>query len=221
MEWPGSRIPWRFSTLIQLVAALGAKGVWAGEMTLHEAKKVVADHFQFNAAANLQDLAEAERRMDEVLARRHAITDKSTVGLLTLNGASIVGVFTALQVGQEALAKLGISIKDISGSMGLFLFGAMCALLAVWWDGIHLNRVATKQLLRLSALRNVARTLASSMDDRSIKMLEKQLAKVEANPPVDFEYSKISIGLQNSSGSCWLVGIGYLLLRITQTNGFF
>ncbi|WP_298191184.1 hypothetical protein [Novosphingobium sp.] len=158
--------------------------------------------------------------MDEILARKHSITDKSTIGLLTLNTASIAGVFAALQVGQETLVNLGISTRDIALTICCFLFGSMLALIAVWWDGIQLNYLAGKHIARLAALRKVARTLASPMEERYIQLLREGLNGVEENPPIDFEYSKISIGLQNTSGSLWLAAIGYLIARIVAIHGW-
>ena len=190
-------------------------------MSLPEPSRAVAEYFAFNASANLQELAEAERRMDEILARKHSITDKSTVGLLTLNATSIVGAFTALQAGPEALASLGIATKDAALAICFFLVASMLALLAVWWDGVHLNYSAAKHIKRLSALRRVARTLASPINEPNVQDLNEAMNEVGQNPPIDFEYSKISIILQNASGSLWLTAIGAIMIRVFLKHGLY
>ncbi len=183
-------------------------------MSLPEPPRALAEYYAFNASANLQELAEAERRMDELLARKHSISDKSTIGLLTLNATSIAGVFTALQVGSDALNRLGISTKDVALTICLFLVGSIISLISVWWDGVQLNHLAAKHIARLAALRKVARTLASPPQESNIQLLGDALGEVEKAPPIDFAYSKVSIGLQTTSGVLWLTAIGYLVVRV-------
>ena len=189
-------------------------------MTLPEPLPTVAQYFAFNASANSQELADAERRMDEILARRHSITDKSTIGLLTLNATSVVGVFAALQVGEKTLNSLGISSNAAALAICFFLVGSMLALVAVWWDGVHLNRLAAKHIARLAELRKTSRVLASPVTEAYIDLLGDAIDEVGKNPPIDFEYSKVSIGLQNTSGSLWLNAIGYIVYRIVATHGW-
>jgi len=190
-------------------------------MSLPEPPRAVAEYFAFNSSANLQELAEAERRMDEILARKHSISDKSTVGLLTLNATSIVGAFAALQAGPEAMASLGISTKDPALSICLFLVGSMLALVSVWWDGVHLNYSAAKHIKRLSALRRVSHTLASPLNEPNIQDLKEAMNEVGQNPPIDFEYSNISIILQTASGSLWLTAIGAIIIRVLLKHGLY
>ena len=171
----------------------------------------VADHFKYNSAANEIDLCEAEKRLDGLLDRRAKIAERSTFGLLALNGASAVAVFSALQASPLALKALGITPAMLSFSLSAFLLGMVIAVLSVHSETLHLTNTAGAQFARTNVLRNIKKALSDKVRPDAVDRLGKELEGLSSVPPMDFAYSPVQLTLHNFSGSAWLGGMAYLV----------
>ncbi|WP_374589669.1 hypothetical protein [Novosphingobium sp.] len=146
----------------------------------------VANHFKYNAAANEIDLIEAEKRLDALLEKRSRLSERTTFGLLALNGASAVGTFSILQGSKEALNLIGIQPSAVIFSLVAFLLGMMFAVVGVWKETVHLTETAGKQFARTNALRNIKKSLSDSPRPEAIERLGFELDQLAAVPPMDF-----------------------------------
>lgn len=169
--------------------------------------RLVGDVYRFNASMNELDLAEAERRYDELLSRKARVQERFATGAILLNATSLTATFSAVQSGQAALDKLGITLPTASGALGLFVFGILSSAAAHWWESLRIPGWASQQYARLTLLRRQKSTMQSNLDARTSDLVGTNLGEIEKNPPQDFRYSKLHLWLVNVSGSMWLVGI--------------
>ena len=185
---------------------------------MHDSQNLplVGEVFKYNSAANMHDLAEADRRYDALLEHRRRLTESSTVGALILNGASIVAAFTALQAGPDALVKLGVNSQTIAGVLAFYVLGAMQAGPSVWFEMINISQAASLQYGRVSVLRRGFSLLAMPATDQAVADLEEHLEELSQHPPKDFSYSRASLWFQAGAGAMWLSGTGFLLAHLLQ-----
>ena len=190
-------------------------------MTQPDRPATTAEAFRYNAAANRIDLDEAERRLDSLLERRAKLAERSTFGLLALNGTSATGAFAALQAGGTALGNLGISTAEVAFCISAFLFGSVLSVISVWAESIHLTTVAGKQFCRTSHLRRIESTLADHLQPEAIDRLGREIKELPKVTPNDFAYSPVQLILHNFSGGAWLAGIGLAIYNVGQGIAWF
>lgn len=180
---------------------------------MQESEKML-DFFKYNAAANAIDLVEAEKRLETLHDRRAKISERSTFGLLALNGASAVAAFSTLQAAPASLKSLAISPTMVAFSLSAFLLGMILAVIGVWAETTHLIETTGRQFARTNALRNISKTLSDNVHTEAVERLGQEIEQLQSVPPTDFAFSRTHLMLQNFSGGAWLCGVGYALWLI-------
>jgi len=150
-----------------------------------------------------------ERRFEYLVAKRDALKSQIRLGALTLHGASIAGVVSLLATKQAALAGLGISVDTARDIVGIFIVGAIAAILSlVSADGKTTLEVADAYSRMLKA-QWLAATFENKLDPQNVTTMQDAMEDFHGAELVDFQYSVLSMGLQNISGALWIAGAGW------------
>ena len=168
--------------------------------TLAEANPVNATYYAKEA-----DLAAA--RFSYLVERRDQLQEKLRMGVLALNGASLIGLLSALGGEGQAAIWLGFTSENAKYSAAS-LAGL---LIAAGISAIVQSNLFTKEAGDANTRRSQASWLtsfhAAEATEANWDKLELLADEFGNAPIVDFQYSLAAIILQNLAGGAWLAGI--------------
>ena len=168
--------------------------------TLAEVNPVNATYYAKEA-----DLAAA--RFSYLVERRDQLHEKLRMGILALNGASLIGLLSALGGEGKAASWLGFTSENAKYSVAFFAGGIIAAgISAIVQANLFTNEAGDANTRRSQAswLASFHAAEASEANWNKLESLAEEFGKA---PIVDFQYSLAAIILQNLAGGAWLAGI--------------
>lgn len=180
-------------------------------------KLKLAERYPVSKELTNYELAEAERRYDDILSRHSKSRDRLVTGGLAINAASATAVFAGLQAGQDALALLGVPIATAATSLGIFVAGVVVGAIGHWVDQIVSMRwAADLYSKRLAPLRNKRAMLEKDESPESLAKLREM--HIQIAPPQDFRTNFFQIALYCLSGSIWIGGVCNIAWPVWQST---
>ena len=170
------------------------------------------DIYGYSASVAESDAELAMRRYEYALEQRDKLNERIRFGCLTLNAASLVAMATLAQ-NLEKVEQFGLGKSTISGASILFGIGLALGALAIWSNGNHFVSLAAEAFkFRIDANHRSA-LYQARISENAEDEVAKKLQEVPPAVPA-FAYSSLTIGLTNSSGSCWLTGLSWIVFSL-------
>lgn len=158
----------------------------------------------------------AARRFEYALEQRDKMQDRLRFGAITLNAASLLTIGTTLG-NKEAVTQLGIAQTSLTWPAVFFAFGLASGAMAAWVNGNHLivrageAAVENERALRRKALFDAK--ISEQAETQLSASLDQALAEA-SRPSSDFTYSTRAMQLSSLSGSLWLTGLLWIVLKV-------
>lgn len=157
-----------------------------------------------------RDLALADFRY--LLERRDKLTERIRFGLLTLNGASLLALLSALGGSGQAATWLGFTRENAIYSATAFTAGLFLAGSAVWAQQNWYTEEVGDASKRVRTLARTSAQFRRPLTKRNVDQVGKHIDEVGDLPLVGFQYSFWAILAQNAAASAWFIGIATPLL---------
>ena len=169
--------------------------------------------YRVNATMADEELFITTRRYEQTIDRRDKLRERTRFGLLALNAASLVALFSSL--GSQWISALQVTEADIAQTALFFLIGLMAGSIAIWWSGITATSDAASDFENLMDVRQrKAEFDGAATPEAELKLVNRTPAKVKILP--DYRWSKIDNILTNLAGSVWLSAVGGIAWKVSQ-----
>jgi len=172
----------------------------ADEMTIAEMMPSLAETHRVGRDQALKELAYYYDRRDKLFERIR-------FGVLTLNGASLIALISALGGTGAAATWLGFTQDNVIYSAAAFTLGTIAAGVGIAAQQFHYQREALDGFLRASALSSLAAHYERKASPEALDKHEQDMDALAKLPLTGFQHSHVAIWAQNFSQGAWLAGI--------------
>jgi len=157
------------------------------------------------------DLALATEDYRYLRQRRDQLSEKLKIGLVSINGASLIALLGAMG-GQGVTARwLGLTSQTALGAGLLFTVGVILANHSLNVTGRLYVKEAGDAVGRMHALSRMVASCEALATEDNRKNYSQGLKEVHALPLVGFQWSWWSIVVENFAGGCWRAGMATAL----------
>jgi hypothetical protein len=160
-----------------------------------------------NYVMHQHQLVEATEDFRYLRQRRDALSEKLKLGLVGLNGASLVALLGALGGSGAGAAWIGLTPENALYSAGAFAVGLVLAGHSLNTAERAYGKESADAFARAGALLRLAAIYEHPSEKEQWDRYKQAMDDVHELPLVGFQWSWRSILAQNFSGGAWLFGI--------------
>jgi hypothetical protein len=168
----------------------------------------VGDSYAVNRASFKQQAELAERRFEYLIQKRDTMQGRVRLGVLTLNGASLVGILAIAKDGAPLM--LGLTSTALRYAAIGFVIGLIASALSIWIASLYEGRSSAFAFERMTKASMLLASFEAELNEENERRMMARMDEFHGTELSDFGYSKCAMWLQNLGGSFWLVAVAYI-----------